>query len=130
MKTLLWDGRPIIIYRRSDSDIAYLQQADDRLSDAASKKSKQPDWAKNATRSRESQLFVSIGVGTDFSCPLKFVPATAETFLGKPWAGGFVDECRGSRYDLAGRVYQSQYATKNLIVPNYTVRDGSILLGG
>lgn len=129
-KSVLWDGRPVIIYRRTTADIAALQLLDDRLLDADSKRSRQPDWALNEFRSRAPDWFVSIGVGTDFSCPLRFEPASDKPFKGQPWVGGFRDECRGSRYDLSGRVYKGQYADENLIVPDYIIRADHILLGG
>ncbi len=131
---VLWEGRPVLIYRRTDNDIAALQTDDPRLLDAGSDKSKQPAWAKNATRSRDPEWFVSIGVGTDFSCPIALLPPSQnpsnDMFMQQPWRGGFVDECRGARYDLAGRVYRGQYADENLIVPSYVIREHELILGG
>jgi len=92
-------------------------------------KTVQPNWAKNALRSRREEWFVSIGVGTDFSCPIVLLEPTAELFQGEVWSGGFADDCRGSRYDLAGRVYANQYADKNLIVPDYAIKEMKIVLG-
>ncbi len=135
---VLWEGRPVLIYRRTDNDIAALQTDDPRLLDAGSDKSKQPAWAKNATRSKDPEWFVSIGVGTDFSCPIALLPPSQnqsqnqsnDVFMQQPWRGGFVDECRGARYDLAGRVYRGQYADENLIVPSYVIREHQLILGG
>lgn len=130
MRTVLWDGRPVLIYRRTAAEIALLQLGDERLLDASSAKSRQPSWAENVNRSREPEWFVSIGVGTDFSCPIIDLPLSDAEFMGKPWSGGFVDECRGSRYDRAGRVFKGQYADENLIVPSYVRKDDVLILGG
>lgn len=114
---VLWEGRPVMIYRRTNADIALLDLPNPDLLDADSKASRQPNWANNAYRSRQPEWFVAIGVGLDFSCPIKL----ANT--------GFADECRGSKYDFAGRVYRQQYADENLIVPVYTITGQSLLLG-
>lgn len=127
---LLWDGRPVMIYRRTQEEIAALMVADPRLLDAESGQSRQPSWAKNDHRSREPEWFVSIGVGTDFSCPVKYLAASPDLFMDKPWQGGFVDDCRGSRYDGAGRVYRGQYADENLIIPDYVRKADVLILGG
>ncbi len=127
---VLWEGRPVIVYRRTAADIEALQNSTAALDDPQSKRSRQPDWAKNSLRSREAEWFVGIGVGTDFSCPVELLPVGGEQFKDKPWLGGFVDSCRGSRYDLAGRVFESQFADRNLIVPQYRINNGILLLGG
>ncbi len=126
----LWDGRPVLIYRRTETDIQQLQADDTRLLDFDSTESRQPSWAQNPYRSREPEWFVSIGVGTDFSCPVRHLAAASEPFLEQPWQGGFIDDCRGSRYDSAGRVYRGQYADENLIVPEYIRKDDVLILGG
>lgn len=129
-RIVLWDGRPVLIYRRTEADIAALQEPDLRLLDADSSDSRQPSWANNVYRSREPEWFVSIGVGTDFSCPVQDLPASTDQFMDMEWQGGFKDDCRGSRYDRAGRVYQGQYADENLIVPQYIRKADVLILGG
>jgi len=129
-RTELWEGRPVLIYRRTPEQVASLQTTDERLRDADSNKSRQPDWAKNALRSRLPEIFVSIGVGTDFGCPLKLEAASEVVFMSQPWTGGFVDGCRAARYDFSGRVYKGQYATENLWIPNYRIVDDKLILGG
>jgi len=130
VRIVLWEGRPVLIYHRTRAQVQALQAEDTRLLDATSEKSRQPEWAKNEQRSSEPEYFISIGVGTDFSCPIGLLPASTTLFMAQPWAGGFVDECRGARYDFAGRVYSGQYADENLIVPGYRIRDDKLILGG
>ncbi len=115
-----WEGRPVLLYRRQDSDYATLRTPDARLTDAQSGKSTQPAALANEFRSATPDLFVAIALGTDLGCSVSHLPPDGSEFQGKPWRGGFVDTCRKSRYDTAGRVYGAQYADRNLIVPSYT----------
>ena len=126
---LSWDGRPVVIYRRTDAEFSTLRSTDERLFDAQSQNSNQPDDARNAYRSVSPDWFVAIALGTDQGCSVTYMQASAELFQGKPWQGGFEDDCRKSRYDVAGRVYESQYATRNLVVPPYQVSGQTIILG-
>lgn len=124
-----WEGRPVLIYRRQDSDYASLRTQDERLSDALSEKSSQPAAFANDFRSASAELFVAIALGTDLGCSISYLAPETTEFQGKPWGGGFVDSCRKSRYDLAGRVYEAQYADRNLIVPPYSFSDNLLILG-
>lgn len=128
-RLVAWEGRPVMLYRRQDSDYAILRTPDTRLPDAQSEKSTQPAAFINAFRSASPDLFVAIALGTDLGCSVSYLPPDSSPFQGKPWAGGFEDTCRKSRYDTAGRVYESQYANKNLIVPPYTFSDNILILG-
>ena len=158
MKSLVWESRPVLVYRRTVEEIAALDVAavddrggvvdhggrdgrsdrsdrsdrsglDGRLRDPASKKSKQPEWARSAYRSREPEWFVAIALGTDLGCSLNFVPASESNFQGERWTGGFVDTCRKARYDLSGRVFKDQYATRNLVIPVYSIDGDELVLG-
>lgn len=125
-----WNGRPVLILRRSPEQLAQLGYLDDELQDATSRRSKQPDYALNAHRSREPEWFVAIASGTDLSCAIAWLEAQEEDFRGKPWPGGFTDSCRGARYDLAGRVFTEQHAKKNLSVPQYSQPEPGIIVLG
>ena len=114
----LWHGRPILIYRRTADDLQTLELSSQSLTDANSKYSTQPDFAKTPLRSLAPEWFVAFSSGTDQGCPIKLL------------ARHFADTCRGSSYDLAGRVYSDQPATKNLAVPPYKIKpNGNILIG-
>lgn len=126
---LTWEGRPVMIYKRQSADFGKLREPDNRLEDQNSQHSKQPVLAENAYRSLEPDWFVAIASGTDLGCSLELLPAESKPFQNRPWAGGFVDTCRKSRYDFAGRVFESQFATKNLAVPAYAVSGQTIILG-
>jgi len=133
-RTLTWDGRPVLIHRRTAEQIAVLEQTDamqrSQLRDPDSERSEQPDDMMGPLRSQSPDWFIAIGLGTDYGCPLGWLAADQEPFAGLPWPGGFIDSCRESRYDLAGRVYARQYADRNLIVPDYTLVGDTVILGG
>ena len=115
----VWHGRPVLIYRRTLDDLQALRLVTQNLVDAASEQSRQPDFPNVQLRSLTPEWFVAFSSGTDMGCPIKLD------------SGRFTDTCRGSSYDLAGRVYSDQRATKNLAVPSYTIKpNGDILLGG
>lgn len=124
-----WEGRPVLVYRRTDQDVVNLRSEDERLVDPQSRRSDQPESVTNAFRSASADWFVAIALGTDLGCSLDFLPASSNRFQGKPWQGGFVDSCRKARYDTAGRVFESQYATRNLAVPVYSIAEDVLVLG-
>lgn len=114
---VVWEERPVLVYRRSDNDINALTSAKQKLGDATELPTANPRW------------FVAFANGTDLSCPIKLLEPGGD-FKGEPWLGGFVDTCRGSRYDFAGRVFANQNATRNLKLPPYVLKpDGNIVLG-
>ena len=133
-RLLTWDGRAVVVHRRTTEQIRLLEDADEtlrtRLRDPDSARSEQPEAMHDALRSTDPEWFVAIGLGTDYGCPIAWLPPEPAPFAGAPWPGGFADGCRGSRYDLAGRVYAGQYADRNLVVPPHSVTDGVLLLGG
>ena len=130
----MWEGRPVLVQRRTPEAIAALRAGpppSPALRDAASEDSIQPDAIDPALRSHEPEWFVALGLGTDQGCPISALPADpGEDFAGAPWAGGFVDACRGSRYDGAGRVFDGQYADRNLVVPAHFLRGDTLVIGG
>ncbi len=135
-RRLLWEGRPVLIQRRSTEMIAALQSAEvtatQRLRDPDSLDSEQPTAMTNSLRSREPEWFVAIALGTDQGCPVAEASIETDQRV-DPAAPGFVDECRASLYDGAGRVLRDQYADRNLAVPRYVLeRTGaglSVVLG-
>ncbi len=115
-----WNGRPVLVFRRTAKQILQLQQqADTLLQDADSASSNQPSFARDKLRSRHPEWFVAIASGTDLNCNVGWLAESDALFKGASWPGGFVDSCRGSRYDMAGRVYKGQNARRNLAVPEY-----------
>jgi ubiquinol-cytochrome c reductase iron-sulfur subunit len=126
---LTWEGRPVLVYRRSNADIVQLRTVDERLADPDSGSSEQPEFAINDWRSQNPDYFVAIALGTGQGCTVEFMPPDNETFQGTAWQGGFRDSCGKDRYDLAGRVYDNQYAGENLNVPQYAIDGNTLVLG-
>lgn len=132
MLTVEWRGKPIYIVKRSDKNLEQLSSMDDRLRDPGSNESVQPDYAKNVYRARSDQkaILVLEGVCTHLGCAPKHRPDVAPADLGSDWVGGFFCPCHGSRFDLAGRVFQGVPAPLNLRVPPYTYLSKTTLLVG
>jgi ubiquinol-cytochrome c reductase iron-sulfur subunit len=131
--TVEWRGKPIWIVKRSEQNLQELSSLDSKLRDPNSDViSQQPDYAKNAGRSIKPEYLVLIGICTHLGCSPSYVEAdnpTAGT-IDPDWKGGFFCPCHGSKFDLAGRVYQSVPAPTNLVVPPYTyLSDTRILVG-
>ncbi len=126
---LIWEGRPVVVYRRFDHEISALEQPNFFLADPESKKSKQPADMNTVHRSADKAWFVAIALGTDLGCSIELLPASSELYQGQPWGGGFVDTCRKSRFDFAGRVYRSEYSGRNLVIPPYSVEGETVVLG-
>lgn len=119
-----WDGRPILIHRRTADEIQWLSQPQGGLADAISARSNQPVWAQSAYRSKTPEWFVALAVREDKACILEADGERPE--------GGYVSACDAVRFDSAGRVFagQSDAPVKNLRVPVYDVEEELILLGG
>lgn len=128
--TVEWRGKPVWIVKRSKKTLEDLPTLDGSLRDAASDNEQQPEYAKNAARSRKPEVLVLVGICTHLGCSPTFRPDLAAADLGADWKGGFFCPCHGSKFDLAGRVYSGVPAPTNLEVPpHYYVSDNVILVG-
>ena len=128
-RLLEWRKKPLFIVKRKPEWEAALMAADAALyHDPDSSESSQPQLAVNPLRSVQNGWFVTLGLGTGMGCTLVFSePDAAKS--GVDAAGGFVDGCDQSNYDLAGRVYVRQHARHNTVVPRWSLVDGEILVG-
>jgi ubiquinol-cytochrome c reductase iron-sulfur subunit len=130
MMTVEWRGMPIYILRRTGASVSELASLDAGLRDPASEIDQQPDYARNAYRSRKPDLFVAVGICTHLGCAPTFRPDVAPADLGAEWKGGFFCPCHGSRFDLAGRVFKGVPAPTNLLVPPYAfLTDTRLIIG-
>ena len=126
-----WRGQPVFVVARTPADLDALGEASNDLADPASENLKnQPQYARNAWRSRRPELGVYLGLCTHLGCSPKYYgEVQAETFDAN-WQGGFYCPCHGSRFDLAGRVVKGVPAPDNLIVPRYSyLSDTEIIIG-
>ena len=130
MLTVEWRGKPVWIVNRTPEMLAALSKHEDRLVDAASEQTQQPDYAKNAARSIKPQYLVAVGICTHLGCSPTFRKEIAPADLGADWPGGFFCPCHGSRFDLAARVFSGSPAPTNLVIPpHYYVSDARLLIG-
>lgn len=128
MVRVLWRGKLVFILRRTEGMLEHLNDDLDALKDPDSEVvDQQPEYAANATRSVRPEFLVVEGSCTHLGC------APIEDFPVRPadnWGGGFFCPCHGSKFDLAGRVFQGVPAPTNLRVPPHRfVRDDLILIG-
>jgi ubiquinol-cytochrome c reductase iron-sulfur subunit len=130
MTITTWRRQPIYVVRRTPEMVEHLQGHDGDLKDAKSENSDQPAYAKNVLRARKAEYLVLIGTCTHLGCLPKqrFEAASAE--MGASWPGGFFCPCHGSRFDLAGRVFNGSPASVNLRVPPYDYPNERTLLVG
>lgn len=128
--TVEWRGKPVWVVRRSEEALEALPTLDGSLRDPASEQPQQPSYAQNPTRSIKPEYLVVVGICTHLGCSPTYRPDVAPADLGPGWKGGFFCPCHGSRFDLAGRVFQGVPAPLNLVVPPYRyLSDTRILIG-
>lgn len=126
-----WRGKPIYLVRRTDETVGLLDGLAERLKDPANgNKAQQPAYADNVTRSRKPEIAVLEGVCTHLGCAPKFHPEVKPEPFDSEWKGGFFCPCHGSRFDLAGRVFNGSPAAANLKVPPYSYLDESTIVIG
>jgi ubiquinol-cytochrome c reductase iron-sulfur subunit len=131
MVTVEWRGKPVYVVRRTPEAMKTLEDVTGRLRDPASEKSAQPAYAKNAGRSIKEEFLVLLGVCTHLGCAPEYKPEVGAEDVGDSnWLGGFFCKCHGSKFDLAGRVFQGVPAPLNLEIPPYMFLSDDILLIG
>jgi ubiquinol-cytochrome c reductase iron-sulfur subunit len=124
----VWRRQPIFVVRRTPDMVTRISGHDGDLKDPDSKSSKQPQYATNTERSRTPEFLVLIGICTHLGCLPKQRFAAGELY--PSWPGGFHCPCHGSRFDLAGRVFDGSPASVNLVVPPYSYPKEQLLLIG
>jgi ubiquinol-cytochrome c reductase iron-sulfur subunit len=129
--TVEWRGKPVWIYRRSPDVLEALPTLDEELRDPDSEvASQQPEYCQNDLRSIRDEVMVLVGICTHLGCSPTYRPELAPEDLGEEWKGGFFCPCHGSKFDLAGRVYQGVPAPINLEVPPYHFQgDNTVIVG-
>ncbi|MEE2770497.1 MAG: ubiquinol-cytochrome c reductase iron-sulfur subunit [Pseudomonadota bacterium] len=126
--TVTWQGMPIYVIRRTQSQINELEVKDPYLRDPNSLYSKQPENTDNDFRSINKDIFVVVAICTHLGCSPTYKPELGS--VDKTWEGGFFCACHGSKFDLAGRVYKKVPAPTNLMVPPYYFPDANTIVIG
>lgn len=130
MLTVEWRGKPVWIINRTKDMLDGLGKIGDKLSDPDLGVPQQPEYAKNATRSRKPELMVLVGICTHLGCSPTSKLKAGEEGMGADWPGGFFCPCHGSKFDLSGRVFKGSPAPINLEVPpHYYLSDARLLIG-
>lgn len=124
-----WRGKPVWVVSRTATMMEQLQNHDGELRDPSSEEPQQPEFAKNEYRSKRPEIFVAVGICTHLGCSPSFLDGTfGEKVQGTD--SGFFCPCHGSKFDMAGRVFQNVPAPLNLeIPPYYFIDDTTILVG-
>jgi ubiquinol-cytochrome c reductase iron-sulfur subunit len=128
MATTVWRRSPIYVVRRTPDMVARIAGHDAQLKDPSSAHSDQPAYAKNPQRSRTDEFLVLVGTCTHLGCLPKQRFSAGELY--PSWPGGFFCPCHGSRFDLAGRVFDGSPASINLRVPPYSYPKPTLLVIG
>jgi ubiquinol-cytochrome c reductase iron-sulfur subunit len=130
MIVVIWRRKPMYIVHRTPEMLSLLGNHDNDLKDPKSLDSTQPSYCKNTQRSRRADLFVTIGICTHLGCLPKARFTPGEPDLGANWPGGWHCPCHGSRFDLAGRVFDGSPASVNLVIAPYSFQGAQTLVVG
>jgi ubiquinol-cytochrome c reductase iron-sulfur subunit len=124
-----WRGKPVYVVRRSEEILASLSAHNGQLKDPDSEKPQQPVYATNEFRSIKPEIMVALGVCTHLGCAPTYLKGNFEEQV-EGVTDGFYCPCHGSKFDMAGRVFQSVPAPTNLMVPEHSFpTEGTLLIG-
>jgi ubiquinol-cytochrome c reductase iron-sulfur subunit len=125
-----WRGKPVWVVNRTAKMFEQMKEHEDKLRDPSSENPQQPEFAKNEYRSLKENIFVAVGICTHLGCSPTFLNGG----FGEKVEGtedGFFCPCHGSKFDMAGRVFEGVPAPLNLEIPPYFfIDDTTILVGG
>ncbi len=124
-----WRGKPVYVVRRTEKTISDLAKIDGQLRDPNSKEAQQPSYATNAYRSIKPEFLVALGVCTHLGCAPTHHNGDFDQFV-EGVSQGFFCPCHGSKFDMAGRVFQGVPAPLNLMVPDHSfISEDTLLIG-
>jgi len=124
-----WRRKPVWVVRRTETVLNNLKTLDSQLRDPASEEMQQPEYATNPARSIKPEFFIAVGICTHLGCSPTYLPDS----FGEQVEGvtsGFFCPCHGSKFDMAGRVFQGVPAPLNLVVPPHKyIDDANVIIG-
>ena len=127
---VMWRSKPVWIVRRTPAILGQLGKHEDQLRDPASEAEQQPGFAKNQYRSLKEEYLILVGICTHLGCSPQHLKDGAFEQYVEGVADGFFCPCHGSKFDMAGRVFQNVPAPLNLVVPPYQfVDDTTVIIG-
>ncbi|WP_372871573.1 ubiquinol-cytochrome c reductase iron-sulfur subunit [Shewanella sp.] len=124
-----WRGKPVWVVRRTEEVLKQLPELDGQLRDPSSDELQQPEYAKNGVRSIKPEYFIAVGICTHLGCSPTYLPESfGEQVEGV--SSGFFCPCHGSKFDMAGRVFQGVPAPLNLVIPPHKyLDDANVIIG-
>ncbi|WP_119468650.1 ubiquinol-cytochrome c reductase iron-sulfur subunit [Vibrio cholerae] len=124
-----WRGKPVWVVRRSQAVVEGLKSHENQLRDPNSDELQQPNYAQNPYRSIKPEYFIAVGFCTHLGCSPTYLPDSfSEQVQGVK--SGFFCPCHGSKFDMAGRVFQAVPAPLNLVIPPHMyLSDTRIVIG-
>lgn len=127
---VMWRSKPVWIVRRTPEILAELEKVEDQLKDPESKAEQQPTFAQNRGRALKEEYLILVGICTHLGCsPQHQKDGGMEQYV-EGVKNGFFCPCHGSKFDMAGRVFQNVPAPLNLVVPPYHfVDDNTVIIG-
>ncbi len=114
--TVVWQGKPIFVRRRTAKEISTAKQ-----DDSAELRDPQTD----SERAQKPEWLILIGLCTHLGC----IPLGQKATDPKGDYGGWFCPCHGSHYDTSGRIRRGPAPT-NLAVPPYKFLDDKKILIG
>lgn len=131
MVTVEWRGKPVYVLRRTPEALANLEKIEVKLKDPDSNNAVQPEYIKNKSRAIKDEYLILLGLCTHLGCAPSYRPEVgAEDLGGAEWLGGFFCPCHGSKFDMAGRVFDAVPAPVNLEIPPHKyVSDDVVIIG-
>ncbi len=130
MLTVTWRKKAMYIVHRTPEMVATLAGHDGALKDASLCGFRAARIREEPARAVRDDFLVVEGTCTHLGCLPKTRFEKALPELGADWPGGFFCPCHGSRFDLAGRVFNGSPASKNLRIPAYSFSDDKTLVIG
>lgn len=130
MMRVEWQSKPVWIVRRTQAVLDALAEVEDQLRDPNSDEEQQPTFAKNRYRSLKAEYLILLGVCTHLGCSPQHLKDGKFEEYAEGIPEGFFCPCHGSKFDMAGRVFQSVPAPLNMVVPPYYyIDDNRVLIG-
>ncbi len=124
-----WRGKPVWVVSRTPKMLEQLKAHEGQLRDPQSEEEQQPVFAQNEFRSQKPEIFLAVGICTHLGCSPSFLKGGFGELV-EGTDDGFFCPCHGSKFDLAGRVFQSVPAPLNLEIPPYMFIDDTTILVG
>ncbi|WP_026377498.1 ubiquinol-cytochrome c reductase iron-sulfur subunit [Aestuariibacter salexigens] len=127
---VMWRSKPVWIVRRTPELLASLANHEDQLRDPNSEVEQQPAFAQNRYRSLKEEYLILVGICTHLGCSPQHLTDGDFAQYAEGIPEGFFCPCHGSKFDMAGRVFQGVPAPSNLVVPPYQYLDDTTVLIG